>query len=157
MYTGNHGLCDACNLRGSEPYFPSCLAFKSLKNSGACKIISSDALTSCSMICKSSVAFAEFSRIFGIVYFRVIRCKKFEPSRSKSGHTAYLKSEKWKGLRRRAIDRADFKCERCGSAVNLEVHHLTYKRFGHEELDDLVVLCNSCHNQIHQKDKEAEE
>lgn len=31
---------------------------------------------------------------------------------------------------------------------NLDVHHLTYDRFGREELDDLVLLCRDCHKEV---------
>lgn len=32
--------------------------------------------------------------------------------------------------------------------TRLEVHHLTYDRFGHEEMDDLITLCEACHTLI---------
>ncbi|MCE5329646.1 HNH endonuclease [bacterium] len=33
----------------------------------------------------------------------------------------------------------------------MQVHHLTYKSFGNEELEDLVTVCEKCHEKIHNK------
>ena len=42
--------------------------------------------------------------------------------------------------------RAGGRCERCGERTRrLEVHHLTYERFGRELLTDLQALCEPCH------------
>lgn len=57
------------------------------------------------------------------------------------------------GLRPRALDRAGYRCEhrarllrlRCPARGRLEVHHLTYKNFPKEQLDDLQVLCRLHH------------
>jgi phage terminase large subunit GpA-like protein len=44
------------------------------------------------------------------------------------------------------------KCAHCGRGSSKhEVHHLTYERFGHERMADLVVLCESCHETADQK------
>ncbi len=42
-------------------------------------------------------------------------------------------------------------CSICGSKRNIEVHHKTYERAGVEKLEELVVLCRSCHNTQHAK------
>lgn len=31
----------------------------------------------------------------------------------------------------------------------IEVHHLTYKRFTKEKIEDLMVVCRPCHEKIH--------
>ncbi len=50
------------------------------------------------------------------------------------------------------------KCERCGySSARLEVHHLTYERFGRERLGDLRVLCKTCHDIEGEKRKKEQE
>lgn len=42
------------------------------------------------------------------------------------------------------------RCEICGRAYNLNVHHLTYDRVGgDEEPDDLIILCKKCHMSEH--------
>lgn len=74
----------------------------------------------------------------------------------------YLKSNVWAEKRKQALNRADSKCEDCGaifvSASSLGVHHLTYDRVGgNEKLDDLKVLCYSCHRKADKKrDKQAD-
>jgi len=38
------------------------------------------------------------------------------------------------------------RCAQCGETKGeLHVHHLTYERFGNESLQDLQVLCKTCH------------
>ena len=56
----------------------------------------------------------------------------------------YLKSDDWKCKRdeRRAIDG---KCAICGSIIDLNVHHLTYKTFPDESASDLITLCRYHH------------
>jgi len=63
-------------------------------------------------------------------------------------YSEYLRSPKWSLKRKQALAQAGEKCERCGQSkwtVRLEVHHLTYERLGHEDLNDLQVLCKECH------------
>ena len=47
------------------------------------------------------------------------------------------------------------RCYECGSKDDLVVHHMTYLNHGYEHLflDDLVVLCSFCHNEIHKDNK----
>jgi hypothetical protein len=52
----------------------------------------------------------------------------------------------WTYYRPTIIRRAGGCCERCGAKTRrLEVHHLTYERFGRELLTDLQGLCEPCH------------
>jgi 5-methylcytosine-specific restriction endonuclease McrA len=58
----------------------------------------------------------------------------------------YLRSPTWRAIRNGALKNAFFRCERCGRADALEVHHVTYARLGGDELlEDLEVLCETCH------------
>ena len=53
-------------------------------------------------------------------------------------------------LRIRGLERDRWKCQCCGSSVNLQVHHLRYRgRLGPDVLDNLVTLCADCHYQEH--------
>lgn len=65
----------------------------------------------------------------------------------------YLESPEWRAIRGLAIERAGRRCADCGlkdeSTHNLDAHHLTYARLGHELLADLVVVCRRCHNERH--------
>lgn len=40
-------------------------------------------------------------------------------------------------------------CERCGHGAMVHTHHLTYARFKHELLEDLIGLCLECHQADH--------
>jgi 5-methylcytosine-specific restriction endonuclease McrA len=61
----------------------------------------------------------------------------------------YIHSPEWKKLRSQIIKRDGKKCRHCGVNTKLQVHHLTYKRFGHEEPSDLITLCKDCHRIEH--------
>ncbi|MEI6322000.1 MAG: hypothetical protein WCP60_02710 [bacterium] len=60
----------------------------------------------------------------------------------------YLLSDKWKGICDKVMARAKMTCEGCGSKPAVQVHHLTYRRFGDEMLFDLVAVCEECRGKI---------
>ena len=66
----------------------------------------------------------------------------------KKYYLEYLQSEQWLNIR---LDILSIRknCERCGSKRKLHVHHKTYKNFGHEEPQDLELLCEKCHQVEH--------
>ena len=70
-----------------------------------------------------------------------------------SWYQQYLKSVPWMILRHRTFIRDGIRCVRCRATERLEVHHLTYVRVGHEDLDDLVTLCDECHVYTHARQK----
>jgi 5-methylcytosine-specific restriction endonuclease McrA len=80
---------------------------------------------------------------------RITLAKKPKSSSWQHRYEAYLASPEWRALRRRAIRRDEGRCVKCGSKMPLQVHHLTYARMGHEQLDDLVTLCKACHELTH--------
>lgn len=63
------------------------------------------------------------------------------------GHENYLN----------ALKRDGFKCVKCGNAKSPHVHHIDRNGTGNSKdernnsLDNLVVLCNTCHMQLHAK------
>lgn len=62
----------------------------------------------------------------------------------------YLESPEWWTIRRAAMRRANWRCEqeKPGDQRHegpLEVHHLHYRTLGCESLDDVQVLCRTCH------------
>ena len=64
---------------------------------------------------------------------------------NKSEYQTYLASREW-ALKREAIrDRSQGKCERCWHSRMDAVHHITYERVGHENLADLMAICDPCH------------
>lgn len=66
------------------------------------------------------------------------------PPTGKEEYQKYLESEEWKKIRERELKRADYHCERCGSALNLRVHHTSY------DPPEYVVLCENCHKFVHE-------
>jgi 5-methylcytosine-specific restriction endonuclease McrA len=80
-------------------------------------------------------------------------------------YKSFLSSAAWKRIRKAALERAGYQCERtlsdwdgtpilrCAETEKLAVHHLTYARFGGNELPtDLRVLCSICHNELHARE-----
>ena len=66
---------------------------------------------------------------------------------SRADKQAYLKSLAWTALRLKVIKR-DRVCQCCNQPGNV-VHHLTYERLGAEQLSDLTLLCQPCHQKQH--------
>lgn len=64
-------------------------------------------------------------------------------------YQAYLDSKKWKAKRRKVLQRAGYKCERCGKRQARQIHHLTYERIFHERTSDLLAVCGLCHMELH--------
>lgn len=66
----------------------------------------------------------------------------------------YMKTTVWLKIRSRRLRIDDYKCQRCGSGINLSVHHLVYPDvWGEERIEDLVTLCANCHSEVHSEDK----
>lgn len=80
----------------------------------------------------------------------VSSCEKYK--RIFIDFNTYLKSTMWKGTRERILERDGYQCVFCGSAKNLQVHHVTYKNIPFEEDDDLMTVCESCHRKLHKYD-----
>ena len=68
-------------------------------------------------------------------------------------YNKYLCSEEWQSIRSRRMQIDNCRCTKCGQPddyVTLQVHHLTYKNVGDENIvDDLVTLCIDCHQEQH--------
>lgn len=60
-------------------------------------------------------------------------------------YQTYLASREWSLLREQVRERSGDRCEHCLMARQQAVHHLTYANIGHESLDDLMAVCNPCH------------
>lgn len=64
---------------------------------------------------------------------------------------AYYCSREW-GLKKEAVHkRSSGTCERCRKNKGQAVHHKTYIRLYNERLEDLIHLCNGCHDFEHGK------
>jgi hypothetical protein len=62
----------------------------------------------------------------------------------------YLLSNAWKQRRDGALRRANGCCAMCEQPTDRpQVHHVDYMRVGAEQVEDLRVLCRSCHGVVH--------
>ena len=61
----------------------------------------------------------------------------------------YYKSRVWKEVREQKFDQVGRECEECDATDYLHIHHDQYKTIGREKMDDLQVLCRSCHKKKH--------
>ena len=53
-------------------------------------------------------------------------------------------------LTRDVLQRDNWRCQICGTMVNLEVHHQQFRsRGGSDSESNLITLCNGCHRAIH--------
>lgn len=65
----------------------------------------------------------------------------------------YLNTEHYKKKRLLRLKLDDYRCQRCGTGKNLQVHHINYDRLGYpEEIEDMITLCNHCHEYVHEYD-----
>lgn len=71
--------------------------------------------------------------------------------------SARLPSRAWARLRRRALDRDDWRCTACGSPVGLEVHHRRPVALAPAlalSLANVETRCRDCHLDAHATDPE---
>ena len=69
---------------------------------------------------------------------------------SKIDYKCYLKTVVWNNTRKKKLREAGYRCQLCSKeGVKLHVHHNTYERIGDEDINDLIVLCESCHKKFH--------
>ena len=65
----------------------------------------------------------------------------------------YLKTEKWKALKRERLEIDSYTCQQCGCDVDYyssHCHHITYKNLYNENVNtQLTTLCKECHNMVH--------
>lgn len=65
----------------------------------------------------------------------------------------YISSFEWEAKRRQRLAIDKNRCVMCGKPnfkAVLQVHHITYKHLGNEDIkNDLVTLCEDCHKMIH--------
>jgi hypothetical protein len=57
----------------------------------------------------------------------------------------YIASREWAVLREKVRERSGNTCEHCFHRPQQAVHHLTYVRIGNEDINDLMAVCNLCH------------
>ena len=71
---------------------------------------------------------------------------------SKEDRNAFYQSRTWHAIRENARRRDFYKCRICKLAYVVDVHHLTYERWGGGEFPrDVLSLCRVCHGKVHGK------
>lgn len=73
---------------------------------------------------------------------------------TKEDYAKYLMSDHWKETAKKRLEIDGYKCQMCGSygteTNKIQVHHLSYKNLGHENIyTELVSCCSNCHKDIH--------
>lgn len=64
-------------------------------------------------------------------------------------YVQYLHSDQWKTFARRVKEIWNFRCALgTDHEGRIELHHRTYSRLGHEELNDVIPLCRACHSKL---------
>lgn len=68
-----------------------------------------------------------------------------------TGYDGYLRSDLWKGIRRRVMEGGEGLCS-CGAPA-AQVHHAYYStdNLSGESLDGLLPVCHPCHRQLDQE------
>lgn len=66
-------------------------------------------------------------------------------------YRTYIDSTAWFRKRRERLEIDGHRCQgfMCFRTDCLEVHHKTYERIGDERMEDLITLCESCHEIQH--------
>ena len=67
----------------------------------------------------------------------------------RESYKTYIRSEAWRKKRQEVFALKGEWCDDCGTSSNLHVHHLTYDNLFNEKMEDLQVLCKSCHEKEH--------
>ena len=61
-----------------------------------------------------------------------------------------LEAKAYDHLRRQVLERDGWRCQHCGRATNLEVHHIRSRsRLGDDKRENLITLCTDCHKAMH--------
>ena len=61
----------------------------------------------------------------------------------------HLKTDDWKEMRLRILERDKHLCRGCLKAKAIEVHHVTYQNLETEFAFELMSLCKTCHDRYH--------
>ena len=73
-----------------------------------------------------------------------------------NNYNEFLNTEEWKQVAEMVKDRDGHKCVICGSTENLNAHHICYEGDCLDE-NDIVTLCNRCHECLHDGIKKMRE
>lgn len=63
------------------------------------------------------------------------------------------RDKEWATLRTKALKKDGFKCVRCGSIENLQIHHLSNYNYYAPDVEQLETLCKKCHEIATEEDE----
>ena len=67
-------------------------------------------------------------------------------------HRCALRAVPWQVKRQQRLEIDGYRCRTCGhdgTTYPLQIHHVSYERFGNEDVEhDLITLCAACHRAI---------
>ncbi len=78
------------------------------------------------------------------------KAKLAVPKQPRIPYSEYLQSAWWQNKRKEKLKSVNYRCNRCGSQAELQVHHLHYRSLWKEKNNDLEVLCKTCHQVEHE-------
>ena len=70
----------------------------------------------------------------------------------------FLKTPYWKAISAHTKYKAGYRCQLCNSPYKLIAHHRSYNIHGfeHAHMQELIILCNNCHNKFHGNKKKTQ-
>ena len=80
--------------------------------------------------------------------------KEWRYKKGNAEYERYIHSPAWRNKAECRLEIDGHICQVCGKEAS-DVHHLTYDRFGHEDMSDLVSLCRDCHDKAEAKRQSA--
>lgn len=110
--------------------------------------------------CKTCGAEVELSTNAAAYSARGILCKACmrEPKQKRMTpelYAEYLQTEHWQSFRKKILAKRGNRCQVCGRAGYVSIHHNNYERPWNEQESDVIVLCESdgnhygCHQIFH--------
>jgi hypothetical protein len=73
-----------------------------------------------------------------------------KPKGTQMPYKEYLRTGHWQKKRKKALQYFGYRCCQCSAEdVVLDVHHTHYEDLWREKLEDLRVVCRSCHEAAH--------
>ena len=63
-----------------------------------------------------------------------------------------LDADSCRSLRQQVLQRDGWRCQSCGRATQLQIHHIRFRsRSGEDAEGNLITLCAGCHRRLHQE------
>jgi len=58
--------------------------------------------------------------------------------------------DEYRRICQQVLERDGWRCQHCGSMINLQVHHQQFRSHGGDDcLGNLITVCANCHRAVH--------